>query len=339
MSDAVRYALARVTEGHCLDEAAMGAAMDAILAGEASPAQIAGLAIALRMRGETSTEIVAAARALRRAATPLAVSDRTRLLDTCGTGGDGLGTFNVSTVVAIVAAAAGAKVAKHGNRAISSRAGSADVLEALGVRIDLPPERAAEVLREVGITFLFAPAHHAALRHAAVARRELGVRTFFNLLGPLANPARATHQLLGVYDPARLRSVAEVLAQLGVARAAVVHGEGGLDELAPTGTTRVAFLDRGEIVESSWTPADFGLDEVPVSTLLGGDAQENAAIARAVLAGEPGPRRSMICLNAGAALFVAELAASPREGAELAARTLDSGAAIRLLDRWVEATR
>ncbi|MEZ4248357.1 MAG: anthranilate phosphoribosyltransferase [Polyangiales bacterium] len=339
MSDAVRFALARVTEGETLEDAEMGAAMDAILAGEATPAQIAGLAIALRMRGETSSEIAAAVRALRRAATPLDVAPGTKLLDTCGTGGDGLGTFNVSTVVAIVAAAARVKVAKHGNRAVSSRAGSADVLEALGVRIDLSPARAAEVLDEVGITFLFAPAHHAALRHAAAVRRELGVRTFFNLLGPLANPACATHQLLGIYDPTRLVAIAEVLRALGVERAAVVHGEGGLDEIAPTGRTKVAFLADGSVRELSWQPSDFGVDEAPLSTLVGGDATENAGIARSILEGEPGPRRGMIVLNAGAALLVAGLVSTPEEGAKLAAATIDEGRAAALLTRWVEATR
>jgi anthranilate phosphoribosyltransferase len=339
MSAAVRAALASVVEGRELDAEAMGAAMDAILGGDAMPAQIAGLAVALRMRGETTTEIVAAVRALRRAASPLPIPAGTALLDTCGTGGDGLGTFNVSTVVAMVAAAAGAKVAKHGNRAISSRAGSADVLEALGVRIDLSPERAVEVLDEVGITFLFAPAHHSALRHAASVRRELGVRTFFNLLGPLANPAHATHQLLGLYDGARLRATAEVLAQLGVARAAVVHGEGGLDEIAPSGVTRVAWLEDGAVREATLTPEDFGVDEAPIEAMLGGDAVENARIARAILEGEPGPRRAMVVINAGAALVVAGLASSPREGAVLAARTIDEGRAVALLDRWIEATR
>jgi anthranilate phosphoribosyltransferase len=339
MSRAVREALARVTEGERLDEASLGAAMDEILAGEATPAQIAGLAIALRMRGETTTEIVAAVRALRRAATPLPIEPGVELLDTCGTGGDGLGTFNVSTVVAIVAAACGAKVAKHGNRAVSSRAGSADVLEALGVRIDLTPERAAEVLHEVGITFLFAPAHHSALRHAASVRRELGVRTFFNLLGPLANPARATHQLLGIYDPARLRSTAEVLAELGVKRAFVVHGEGGLDEIAPSGTTRVAALEAGVITEHTVTPADFGVDEAPLSSLEGGGATENAAIARAILDGEPGPRRGMIVINTAAALQVMGLAKTPLEGATAAAAAIDDGRASALLSRWIEATR
>jgi anthranilate phosphoribosyltransferase len=339
MSAAVRAALASVVEGRELDANAMGAAMDAILGGDAMPAQIAGLAIALRMRGETTTEIVAAVRALRRAANPLPIPVGTSLLDTCGTGGDGLGTFNVSTVVAMVAAAAGAKVAKHGNRAISSRAGSADVLEALGVRIDLPPERAVEVLDEVGITFLFAPAHHSALRHAASVRRELGVRTFFNLLGPLANPAHATHQLLGLYDGARLRATAEVLAQLGVVRAAVVHGEGGLDEIAPSGVTRVAWLENGAVSETTLTPADFDVEEAPIEAMLGGDAAENAHIARAILGGEPGPRRAMVVINAGAALMVAGLASTPVEGAALAARTIDEGRASALLDRWIEARR
>ncbi|MBX3250249.1 MAG: anthranilate phosphoribosyltransferase [Myxococcales bacterium] len=334
----MRDAIARVARGEALDGPAMQAAMREILAGEATPAQIAGLAIGLRVRGETTTEIAAAARALREAATPLPRTTPGPLLDTCGTGGDGLSTFNVSTVSAIVVAACGVRVAKHGNRAVSSRAGSADVLEALGLRIDLSPERAAEVLDAVGITFLFAPAHHGALRHAAPVRRDLGVRTFFNLLGPLANPAGATHQLVGLYDPSRLRDVAEVLGALGVERAWVVHGEGGLDEITTRGSTQVARLEAGSVQEGALSPQDFGLDEAPLEACAGGDALENAAITRAILQGEPGPRRTMVLLNAGAALCVAGAAERPREGAAMAAAAIDRGAALATLDAWVEAT-
>ena len=290
MSEVVRDALSRVLDGEELAPAAMEAAMDSILAGEATPAQIAGLAIALRMRGETTAELAAAARAMRRRVAAPDLGTSGVLLDTCGTGGDGAGTFNVSTTCALVVAACGVRVAKHGNRAVSSRSGSADVLEALGIRVDAPHPEVVRHLRELGIAFFFAPAYHAALKHAASARRELGVRTFFNLLGPLVNPARATHQLLGVYDPARLRTVAEVLALLGLEGAWVVHGHGGLDEISPSGATRVARLHAGRVVEEELVPSDFGLDSVPQDGIAGGDATHNALLLRSVLGGERGPR-------------------------------------------------
>lgn len=318
-------ALARVVEGHDLTEAEMREAFSAILGGEATAAQIAGLAVALRMKGETETELAAAAEEMRarcvRVTAPAGV-----VLDTCGTGGDSAGLFNVSTAVAFVVAGAGVTVAKHGNRAISSRAGSADVLEALGVPADLSPAAHERQLVEHGLTFLFAPAHHPALRHAAAARRELGLRTFFNLLGPLANPAFATHQLVGLFDPLRLETYARVLGKLGTRRALVVHG-GGLDELAPSGPTRVAELGPDGVRMSEVTPADFGLPEHPASALRGGDAADNARLLEALLDGAPGPVRDMTVLNAAAALLAAEVTTDRRQAAERAAASLDSGAA------------
>ncbi len=332
---ALADALARVVRGEVLDAAAMEAAMEEILSGEAGAARIAGLAVALRMRGETPAELIAAARVLRRRAVPLPVRPGERLLDTCGTGGDGAGTFNISTTSALVIAACGVKVAKHGNRAVSSRAGSADVLEALGVPLEQAPEAASASLDRLGIAFLYAPSFHGALRHAAPVRRELGMRTFFNLLGPLANPAGASHQLLGLYDPARVRSIAEVLAGLGVEGAWVVHGEGGLDEVSPSGPTRVAVLAHGAVAERVVEPRDFGLEPVPLEGLAGGDARRNAAILRAVLAGEPGPPRAAVIVNAAAGLAAAGAQDDLRASAERAAAAIDRGDARVLLERWI----
>ena len=338
-SDAVREALGQVVEGRALDSAAMTAATAAIFAGEATAAQVAGFAVALRMRGETRDEIVAAARALREHCAAVDLEVDSPLLDTCGTGGDGAGTFNVSTVSAIVAAACGVKVAKHGNRAVSSRAGSADVLEALGVVIEAPDSTVRNALAAAGITFLFAPAHHGALRHAAGPRRELGVRTLFNLLGPLANPAGATHQLVGVYDAARVRPIAEVLGALGVSRAWVVHGDGGLDEVAPQGETRVSVWNGVTVEDRTLMPHDFGLAPASMASLAGGDAKTNADIARSILQGAPGGPRTVVLMNAGAALCVAEAAATPAEGAAMAAAAIDDGRAWDTLQRWIAATR
>lgn len=336
----VREALHDALAGREVSPDRMAAAMEEILGGECAPTLLAGLAVALRMRGETTSELAAAARVLRERGVTVAIDfGGAPVLDTCGTGGDGLSTFNISTVSAIVVAAAGVKVAKHGNRAVSSRAGSADVLEALGVRLDLDHAAHRRCMESLGITFLFAPAHHQALRHAAAVRRELGVRTFFNLLGPLANPARASHQLLGVFDPARVRQLAEVLLELGTTRAWVVHGEGGLDEIAPTGTTHVAILDSGQVRETTLSPEDFGVDPVSLEALAGGDANENAAIARRILAGEVFAPRRAVLLNAGAALCVAGVAATPRAGAQLASKMIDEGRAEALLQRWVALTQ
>ena len=344
----IREALALALERRDVDPPTMEGAMELILAGGATSAQIAALAVALRMKGESVAEIAAAARVLRRHAATVRTPPGV-VLDTCGTGGDGAGTLNVSTIAAIVVAACGVRVAKHGNRAVSSRCGSADLLEALGVRTDLPVAHQERLLAEVGLAFLFAPAHHPALRFAAPVRRELGVRTFFNLLGPLASPALASHQLLGVYDPARVRQLAEVLASLGTRAAWVVCGAAApeaaaatgtpeaaaatgavvsLDEVSPFGPTRVASLDAdGTVREFEVTPADFGLPPAPADALAGGDVAHNAELLRRLLAGEALASRGAVLVNAGAALVVAGVASSPREGAERAAEAIDSGRA------------
>ncbi len=305
---------------------------DAILGGEWTPVQVAGFAVALRMLGERAEIIAAAAEALRAAMIPVD-HGLPLVLDTCGTGGDGRGTLNLSTGAALIAAAAGVPVAKHGNRAVSSRAGSADVLEALGIALDVPPERAASVLNECGIAFLMAPAHHPAMRHGGIARRELGIRTIFNCLGPLANPARATHQLLGAYDDALRAVLAQTLASLGVRRAWVVHGRDGLDEISPYGPTRVTALASGRFEELEVAPEDFGLAPLAEGAATGGDAAVNARALEQVLAGEPHPATDAFVLNAAAALVIAR-EISPREAADLARETIASGRARGALERW-----
>lgn len=335
ISDAIKAIVA----GEDLSPSEVEAAMDAILGGEATSAQIAAFVVGLRMKGESADEIAAAARSLRRQCVAIRPEVDGPLLDTCGTGGDGLQTFNISTAAAIVAAACGVAVAKHGNRAVSSKAGSADVLEALGVRIDLAPDAVQRCIEEVGVGFLFAPSHHAAMRHAAPVRRELGIRTLFNLLGPLANPASATHQLVGVFDGARVEQLAEALRELGLTAAWVVHGHDGLDEVSPTGPTQVAQLSNGEVATFELSPADFGVLPVPGESLRGGDARENAEIIRNVLAGEKGPPREAVRINAAAALCVTGVSQGPKSAAERAAEAIDSGAAENVLDRWVRYTQ
>jgi anthranilate phosphoribosyltransferase len=332
-------AIKAVVAGRDLSPSDVEDAMDAILSGEATPAQIAAFVVALRMKGESSDEIAAAARSLRKHCQSIHPNVDGPLLDTCGTGGDGLHTFNISTASAIVAAACGVAVAKHGNRAVSSKAGSADVLEALGVRIDIPAESVRRCIEEVGIGFLFAPSHHAAMRHAAPIRRELGIRTLFNLLGPLSNPASATHQVVGVFDPARAEQLATALGILGLDAAWVVHGDGGLDEVSPSGPTRVAELRNGEVRTFELSPADFGVDSVSLEALRGGDANENADIIGRVLRGEACAARAAVVVNAAAALCVTGIAADPETGAKRAAEALDSGAAEQVLARWVQYTQ
>jgi anthranilate phosphoribosyltransferase len=312
-------------------------AFEAILAGAWTPVQVGAFAVALRMRGESAEILVAAAQAMRGAMAAV-VHDHHPVLDTCGTGGDGAQTLNLSTAAAIVAAAAGVHVAKHGNRSVSSRCGSADVVEALGVPIDVPVDRQAAVLREAGIAFLFAPAHHPALRHAAQARRELGVRTLFNALGPLANPARASHQLVGVYDDALRPVVARALGELGVARAWVVRSEDGLDEVSPCARTRLTELAAGSVVERVVSPEDFGLERLPREALAGGDAPANARAIESICRGEPHAARSAVVLNAAAALSVAT-GEEPRGAAERARRAIDEGAAGATLEAWRSAAR
>ncbi len=325
--------LSRLARGEGLSEEEASRAMGLIMRGEATPSQIAGLIMAMRVKGESAEEIAGLARAARALATPIEVPDPGSLLDVVGTGGDGSRSFNISTISAIVAAACGARVAKHGNRAASSACGSADVLEELGVRIDLPPEGVASCIREVGIGFLFAPRFHPSFRFAAVPRRELGVRTVFNLLGPLCNPAGAGRYALGVPEPGLAPLVADVLIRLGAQRVLVFCAD-GLDELSTAGPSLVieALEDRRR--EYRLEPGELGVPRASLDELRGGSPADNAAIARAVLGGERGPRRDVVLLNASAALRAAGLADDWRQGLELAAGAIDSGRAAEVLERW-----
>jgi anthranilate phosphoribosyltransferase len=321
--------LAKVMRGEALSEDEASAAMAVIMDGEATPAQIGGLLAALAVRGESEDEVVGFARTMRRRAVPVRAAGA---LDTCGTGGDGAGTFNISTVASFVVAACGVPVAKHGNRSASGSCGSADVLEALGVRIDPPVELVQRCLDELGWAFLFAPAFHASTRHAAVPRRELGVRTCFNLLGPLTNPALPEAQLVGVPRPELAPFMARCLARLGIRRAWVVHGS-GLDELSLCGPTRVAAVSEGSLETGEVYPEQAGLPRCEPEALRGGSAADCAAITREVLSGARGPRRDVVVFNAAAALVVAGRAADLKEGAALAAAALDEGRAGALLEK------
>src|SRR3990172_8959037 len=314
-----------VTHGRSLSEDEAAAVMRDIMSGEATPAQVGAFLVALRLKGETVDEVVGMARVMREHALKVPVSEEA-LVDTCGTGGDASGTFNVSTAAAFVVAAAGARVAKHGNRAMTSACGSADVLEALGAKIDLGPEQVARCLREVGFGFMFAQAFHPAMKHVAGPRREIGVRTVFNVLGPLTNPAGAAHQLLGVAraEPAPL--LAEALGRLGARHALVVHGHGGLDELSLSGPSAVHELRDGALREYAVSAEDVGLSPAPNEAVRGGSAEENAAALRGVMDGKAGPLRDITLLNAAAALVAADLAGDLRDGVALAARAVDSGA-------------
>jgi len=322
----IQTAIARAVQREELPREMARASMEQVLAGEATPAQIGALAIALRMKGETPIEIAGMAEAMRKRVAPIRTR-RSPLVDTCGTGGDYAGTFNISTTVAIVAASCGVAVAKHGNRAVSSRTGSADVLESLGVRIDLTPEKAARSLDLLGITFLFAPNYHTALRHAAGPRREIGVRTVFNVLGPLTNPAGASRQLLGVFSDTLVTPVAEVLRQLGSERAWVVHGRDGLDELTVFDKTHVAELRDGQVREFELDPRALGFGERPREEIAGGEAGANAARIRAILAGEKSAARDIVVLNTSAALIVSGLVEDLESGVRRATEAIDSGAA------------
>ena len=307
--------------------------MQRILVGEASDIEIATLLGALAGRGETAYEVAGFATAMRAVATtlPLTDAEREQLVDTCGTGGDASGSFNISTAAALVAAAAGAKVAKHGNRAITSRCGSADVLDGLGVPTTLSPEAAAKALREQGFCFLLAPSHHPAMKTVMPVRRAMGVRTALHVLGPLLNPAGARRQVMGVYSARLVPLVAEAMTMLDVQHAFVVHGDGGLDELALSGPSEIAEVRNGNVRQYIVSPEDFGLQRAPLSALEGGDATVNAAILTAVFAGETGPRRDVVLLNAAAVLVSAGLAQNIREGVTIAAATIDSGAVTKLV--------
>ena len=329
MSESVKAALATVVDGGTLSLDVARGAMGAVMDGEATPAQLAALLVALRMRGETVDELAGFATAMRERVLRVEAPDGA--IDVVGTGGDGSGTFNISTTSAFVVAAAGVPVAKHGNRAITSRSGAADVLEALGVRIDHDAASAAAALRAHRFAFLFAPGFSPAMRHAGPTRREIGVRTAFNLLGPLTNPAGARRQLLGVGDAAAAPRIAEVVARLGTERTLVVHGA-GVDELPLDGSGVIHDVSPAGIERSTVDPLDYGLARAPLAALAGGTAAENAAIVEAVLGGERGPRRDVVLLNAGAALVAAGRVGRLAEGIELAAATIDEGAAARLLD-------
>ena len=325
-----------------LTRAEAEAVMEQILSGRATNAQIAGFLTALRIKGETVDELVGFATVMRRHASPvfskLRLPPNAALVDTAGTGGDARGTFNISTAAAFVIAGAGALVAKHGNRAFTSRCGSADVLEELGVRMDLPMERVARAIEEIGIGFLYAPAAHTAMRHAMTARRELKVRTVFNLLGPLTNPAGAQSQVLGVFSEDVIDLVAAALAELGVERAFVVHGAGGLDEISLAGETLVTEVHGGGVRRFTVAPEEFGVERAPLEAIRGGTATQNAALIRRILEGEAGPTRDIVVINAAAALVAAGMAENFREAAGLASFVISSGAAAEKLASLVEFT-
>ena len=336
----IKEAIAKVMERQDLTEVEAEAAMTQIMEGQATPAQIGAFLTALRMKGESVGEITGCARAMRRSAVPVRPRRAALMVDTCGTGGDGSGTFNISTTAAFVVAGAGQPVAKHGNRSASSRCGSADVLEALGVNLDLTPDQVAACVDEVGIGFLFAPKLHPAMKHAIGPRRELGVRTIFNLLGPLTNPAGAQAQVMGVYDPAWTEPLAQVLGALGSQAAFVVHGADGLDELSTTGPNRVSALRDGRVETITLDPAELGFARARASDLAGGSAEENAAIMRGILSGTcNGARRDVVVLNAAAALVAGGQSKTLREGIRQANHSLDSGAALHMLDHLIEFAR
>lgn len=304
--------------------------MDAIMSGEATPAQIASLITALRMKGETVDEISGFAKVMRDKASRIK-PNVVQIVDTCGTGGDQLHTFNISTTVAFVVAGAGIPVAKHGNRSVSSKSGSADVLEALGVRIDMAPEQVEKCIEEAGIGFMFAPTFHGAMKHAIGPRREIGIRTVFNILGPLTNPAGATAQVIGVYDPDLTEVMAEVLGNLGVKHALVVHGHDGLDEISNTGESKISELKDGKVKTYALAPEQCGVERATIGDLKGGTAEENAAITLDILKGAGGPKRDIVLMNAAAALIASDKAASFEEGMKLAAESIDSGNAFAKL--------
>ncbi len=342
----ITEAIRRVVERKDLTREDAFAVMDAIMSGQATDAQIAAFLTALRMKGETVEELIGFARVMRekvspvktraRVQTSLSGTDREMLVDTCGTGGDATGTFNVSTATAFVVAGAGIPVAKHGNRSVSSLCGSADVVEALGVRLDLPAERVGKCVDEVGIGFCYAPLLHKAMKFVMLARREIRIRTVFNILGPLTNPAHASAQVIGVYDGALALMMAQVLKELGTVRAFVVHGEDGLDEISTTGDSQISELRDGEIRCYRVRPEDFGLPRATMADLKGGSAADNAEIIRRILSGEAGPKRDIVVLNAGAAIAAGGKAKDIAAGIRLAEQSIASGAARQRLERLVE---
>ncbi|MGB7933606.1 MAG: anthranilate phosphoribosyltransferase [Gammaproteobacteria bacterium] len=330
MQSAIRAVTGRVN----LNGDEMRSVMRLIMTGQATPAQVGGFLVGLRMKGETVDEIAAAASVMRELATRVEVAGP-HLVDTCGTGGDGASTFNISTASALVTAAAGGRVAKHGNRSVSSKSGSADVLEAAGVRLDLTPSQVAACVDRVGVGFLFAPRHHGAMKHAIGPRREMGIRTVFNLLGPLTNPAGAPNQVLGVFSSQWLEPLAQVLKQLGSEHVLVVHAEDGLDEISIGAPTRVAELRNGGISVYTIAPDEFGMQRAALSTLAVEDAAQSLATIRRVLENKPGPARDIVMLNAGAAIYVAGVAASLADGVTVAGEVLNNGKAAETLDELI----
>jgi anthranilate phosphoribosyltransferase len=333
----IREAIESLVKRTNLSEEQTIAVMNQIMTGEATPLQVAAFLTALRMKGETVDEITGAARVMREKAHRVQVGSKT-VLDTCGTGGDQKGTFNISTASAFVAAGAGVYVAKHGNRSVSSQSGSADVLAALGVKIDAPRERVEGCIQKIGIGFLFAPLLHEAMKYAVQPRRDIGIRTIFNLLGPLTNPAMANHQLIGVYDSELVSVLAHVLKKLGSARAMVVHGMEGLDEISLCGPTKVAELRDGKVEEYSVEPENLGFRRCPLEALHGGSANESADIIKGVLQGDKGPARDVVLLNSGAALYVSGKAETLERGVGLAAESIDSGRARQKLEQLAQMT-
>lgn len=346
----IKEAIAKVIERQDLSETEMIGVMDQVMGGEATPAQIGSFITALRMKGETVAEITGAARVMRARATPIKVGavvdidrdeinvDRETIIDTCGTGGSGTRSFNISTTVALAVAACGVKVAKHGNRSISSACGSADVLEKLGVNLDISPELVAECVNEIGVGFLFAPALHGAMKYAIGPRKEVGIRTIFNILGPLTNPAGADRQVLGVYQEQLVEPLAQVLAGLGCKHGFVVHGSDGMDEITLTGSTLVAEILDGAVQLQTIEPEQLGFERCQLSDLQGGDAERNAEIVRAILSGEQGPKRDVVVLNGAYALVAAGQAASVSEGIDQLEAVLDEGYVMAKLDALVRMT-
>jgi len=347
----IKTAIAKVVDRHNLSEGEMIEVMDQIMSGGATPAQIGAFITALRMKGETVEEITGAARVMRERATPIRVGrnvvdidrddiniDQETILDVVGTGGDGTNTFNVSTTVTFIVSSCGVKVAKHGNRSVSSACGSADVLEALGVNLDVTPEKVEECINTIGVGFLFAPALHGAMKYAIGPRKEIGIRTIFNILGPLTNPAKADCQVMGVYREDLVEPLAKVLYNLGCKRGYVVHGLDGMDEMTVTDATAVATVTKEGVTLGKVTPEEFGLKRSRMDDLRGGDAKQNAQIVRAVLSGEPGAKRDIVLLNAAFALAAAGKVSTPSEGIAMAVEAIDSGRALKQVERLVRAT-
>ncbi len=347
----IKEIIQKVVKGKNLSEEEMIGVMDEIMDGKATEAQIGAFITALRMKGETIAEITGAAKVMRAKATPIRVHDEAvsidrddinideeTIVDTCGTGGDGTNTFNVSTTTAFVAAGGGLKVAKHGNRSVSSQCGSADVLEALGVNLDVTPAVVEECIRTIGIGFLFAPKLHGAMKYAIGPRQQIGIRSVFNVLGPLTNPAKANVQVLGVYEAGLTSVLAEVLNRLGSTSALVVFGEGSFDEISITGPTQVSELREGAVRDYRIKPEDFGMAVADVSDIKGGDAEKNSTIVREILRGQPGPRRDMVLLNAGAVFYASGRAVDMHAGIKMAAESIDSGLAIQKLEQLIEKT-